>query len=449
MPQLLHDRRERLLERVETLFGPHTTLAPDWCDQVRDVCVVSSSSRGGSSLFAEMLRRNHRLLNIRGEINPFLRLAGLGFPDSGLDSDALSACHASACGSLCRLLGTDLGQPASRFNGAEDKDRFASDLWLRLTLQWPSLSFEPESVRDWVFATLHELERFHGWSPDEFRSADSFYVPFLRRVRSEYPDVNPYYYDLPPTLVRASFPDVAVPQGPPGSFLLEEPPFLVIGPWKPPTVEQLTRYPLILKTPSNAYRMSFLRRLLPRARFRILHLTRNAVASINGLLDGWHHHGFYSHRLPDRLDIAGYSDAYPRWGRHWWKFDLPPDWQEWTDRPLVEVCAFQWLSAHRAIREETQFVAPSDTFRFPFEALIGDTGRRDAILTRLASWWDIPVNSLTHVAAAGLQPIMATSAPRKFRWMERLGELAPALKNPNIQTMMRELGYDSDMSQWF
>jgi hypothetical protein len=230
--------------------------------------------------------------------------------------------------------------------------------------------------------------------------------------------------------------------------LLEEPPFLVIGPWKPPTVEQLTACPLILKTPSNSYRLPFLRRLLPRARFRILHLTRNAAASINGLRDGWCHHGFYSHRLPAQLNIAGYSDAFPRWGRYWWKFDLPPDWQEWTERPLVDVCAFQWLSAHRAILEETQSEAESDTFRFPFEALIGDAGRRNASLTRLASWWGIPADSLTSVAATGLQPIMATSTPRKFRWMDKSRELAPALKNPCVRMMMRELGYDTDVAQW-
>jgi hypothetical protein len=448
MQQLLRDRQQRRRERIETLFRSQATLTPAWCDRVRDVCVIVSSSRGGSSFFAELLRRNNRLLHFRGEINPFLRLAGLSFPDSGTDSDALSDYHASVRGSLCRLLGADLGQPASRFNGPEDRDRFASDLWLRLSLQWPCLSFAPESVRDWAFATLNEMERFHGWSPDEFPSADSFYIRFLRRVRSRYPDVNPYYYDLPPALVRASFPEVSVPQGPPGPFLLEEPPFLVIGPWKPPTVEQQTRCPLILKTPSNAYRLPFLRRLLPRARFRILHLTRNAAASINGLLDGWRYHGFHSHRLPARLKIAGYSDSFPKWGRHWWKFDLPPDWQEWTERPLVEVCAFQWLSAHRAILEETQSAVKSDTFRLPFEALIGDAGRREASLTRLAAWWDVPADSLTRAAAAGLQPIMATSTPRKLRWMDKSLELAPALKNPCIGIMMKELGYDIDISQW-
>ena len=127
---------------------------------------------------------------------------------------------------------------------------------------------------------------------------------------------------------------------------------------------------------------------------------------------------------------------------------MPPDWQEWTERPLVEVCAFQWLRAHGAILEETQSAAQSDTFRFPFEALIGAADQRDATLTRLASWWAIPAESLTRVAAAGLQPIMATSAPRKFRWMDRSHELAPALKNPCVRMMMRELGYDTDVAQW-
>jgi hypothetical protein len=106
------------------------------------------------------------------------------------------------------------------------------------------------------------------------------------------------------------------------------------------------------------------------------------------------------------------------------------------------------LSAHQAILEEMQSAAQSDTFRLPFEALIGDAGRREASLTRLASWWGIPTESLTRVAAAGLQPIMATSAPRKFRWRDKSRELAPALQHPCVRMMMRELGYDTDMSQW-
>ena len=41
----------------------------------------------------------------------------------------------------------------------------------------------------------------------------------------------------------------------------------------------------MMKTPSNAYRASFLRALFPNARVQVLHLTRNPAAAINGLVD--------------------------------------------------------------------------------------------------------------------------------------------------------------------
>src|SRR4051794_15486434 len=45
--------------------------------QVRDVIVVVSSSRGGSTLLGELLRRTPGFLSLRAEINPLFVVAGL------------------------------------------------------------------------------------------------------------------------------------------------------------------------------------------------------------------------------------------------------------------------------------------------------------------------------------------------------------------------------------
>lgn len=88
----------------------------------------------------------------------------------------------------------------------------------------------------------------------------------------------------------------------------------------------------MIKTPGNAYRLGFLRAAFPNARLRVLHLTRNPAASVNGLVDGWLHHGFHAYRLDEPLRITGYADVRPA-DRHWWKFDLPPSWPEYTAAP--------------------------------------------------------------------------------------------------------------------
>src|SRR5437660_12935127 len=70
--------------------------------KVRDVVVLASSSRGGSSMLAEMLRASSSLVHLQAEINPFLRLVGLAFPTSGTNSDELRASHADDLGPEAR-----------------------------------------------------------------------------------------------------------------------------------------------------------------------------------------------------------------------------------------------------------------------------------------------------------------------------------------------------------
>ncbi len=72
---------------------------------------------------------------------------------------------------------------------------------------------------------------------------------------------------------------------------------------------------------------------------------------MNSLVDGWLHRGFHAHHMPGRLHIAGYTERVPPGDADWWKFDLPSGWEEWTSRPLEQVCAFQRRSAHQAVLE--------------------------------------------------------------------------------------------------
>ena len=100
----------------------------------------------------------------------------------------------------------------------------------------------------------------------------------------------------------------------------------------------------------RAYRLDFLRALFPNAEITVLHLIRDPVASVTGLMSGWLHHGFHKHRLPDgALAIERYTRRERPWTAAWWKFDLPPQWGGFTRRPLEEVCAFQWISANEHI----------------------------------------------------------------------------------------------------
>jgi hypothetical protein len=222
---------------------------------------------------------------------------------------------------------------------------------------------------------------------------------------------------------------------------------VVVHPWLPADAASLATRPLLVKTPSNAYRLPFLRALFPRARLRVLHLCRNAAASINGLYDGWRYRGFFSHRLDEPLDIAGYSDVFPEWGRRWWKFDLPPGWRAWTRRPLVEVCAFQWRSAHEAILAGKGLC--DDYLAVRFEDAVGPLAARRALFERVSDWMGVPLESrLLGVLERGLPPIMATARPRHRRWYEKAELLEPVLGSSEIRDTMERLGYEDDPRHW-
>jgi hypothetical protein len=240
------------------------------------------------------------------------------------------------------------------------------------------------------------------------------------------------------------FPSLDVPAGPPGSAAVEEPPFVLVEPWRRPSGWQ--KRALVVKTPSNSYRLPFLRALFPAARFRILHLTRNPAASINGLRDGWSHWGFHSHYIGTALRIPGYSDRGHPDG-HWWKFDLPPGWREHTDRTLEEICAFQWCAAHEAVLD---FIDTSgvEHRRVRFEALVTGPASRVRIVEELCDWCGVAPDPALLRAAAGALPLtMAVRSPAPGRWRANADALRSVLAERRVRLLAERLDY-GNTAEW-
>lgn len=428
-------------ERFRAIQALDPAPLPDLRAAVRRLVVVGSSSRGGSSIFAELLRKSPRLVHFRAEVNPFLALADRTFPESGTGSDALGPVPDAVADAIARDLARDAGTPDDRLDGPEELWRYALDVAGRLTLQWPTEAFDPLRVHADVEAVLAELRR-EGWAEGHVPDADLLFARILVRVHAQHPVVDPRCYDLDRALVERLFP-VLPPFAGPMSRVVEEPPFVVVRPWRRATAEDLARRPLMVKTPSNAYRFPFWRALFPHASIDVVHLTRNVAASVNGLYDGWRFPGFFSHELNVDLRIAGYSDAFPTWGHRWWKFDLPPGWQAWTERPLEEVCAFQWRSAHGALVD-----AAPDALRLRFEDVVGGPDARDRVFRALESFLDVPLDEPRAALSAGLPPVMATAPPRARRWFARAGLLGPVLRDPANRDLMERLGYAHDPDTW-
>jgi hypothetical protein len=395
-------------------------------------------------MLTETLRHSADLLGLSAEMNPFLRMVGLCFPESGSGSDVLAAGHldsldASASDVLSRELARDIGCPADRISAAD----FAAAAAWRLALQWPELSLDPHMCIDLVFEIVQRMGRGRGGRGAELVEVEPVFVELLAELRRRGVAVREALYDLGNPKTASTLDDPAGPTL--GHRLLEEPPFVVPRLWRRAESAEAVAKPLVIKTPSNVYRFGFLRALFPNARLRVLHLTRNPAAAINGLYDGWQSKWFHSHRMSEPLRVRGYTDEQPA-SAHWWKFDLPPGWQDYTEADLLEVCAFQWRSAHHAIISEIAS-GNVDHLQIRFEDLLSGPQCRVKTLQRVARWLDIPfAGGYRRAAERGVPLVMTTARPEPGRWLSRASRIRSVL-NPPVLDLAQRLGYD-DSSTW-
>jgi len=404
---------------------------------MREVVLIASSSRGGSSVFTAFLRRSQSLLHLQGEVGPLLRRAGLCHPQTGTGSDALGADHAAtpAAARFCAALSEAAGTRLVGTLSPSDWDRFVRELHQRLQIQWPHLGIPLGTVAESAASARGVLG-----------DTQAFHATFLCALRARHPSVNPHYYDLSRAVIGQLCP-AGRPDGPPGPDIIEEPPFVTVVPWA--VAPAGDSRPLVIKTPSNAYRLEFFRALFPGARLRVLHLTRNAAAAINGLYDGWRYpEGFYAHRLDQDLRIRGYSER-RTWGQRWWQYDLPPGWQDWTGAPLEAVCGFQWRSAHAHTLAFLDAHPEVDRLRVRFEDLIGTPAQARAALDRVVEWLGVSADPpLRQSTLLAMPPVMSTDKPRHRRWFEKAALLEPVLQRTDTQQLMERLGYDPDPQTW-
>jgi hypothetical protein len=306
-------------------------------------------------------------------------------------------------------------------------------------MQWPAEPVDPDRVAGWVHDALRPAGDVAA-APDP----QTFLLRLLPTVMDAHPSVNPYRYDLPPAAVAEHFPDVPRPDGPTAEPIVEMAPFVPPKAWEQATPAQAAATPVIATTPRNAFRLPLLATIFPNARLRVIHLTRNPAAAINGLRAGWLHHGFFSAPAEIPLRIRDYGDAFA-WGSRWWNYDVPPDWREWSSRPLAQVCAHQWRSAHTSTLD-TAATMRLETHRVAFEDIVGGPDRRALALRRLCQWLDIdPVPLLSD---GPVPVVMPTAPPRPRRWADNAGLLNPVLTDPLIVSLAQELGYPGDPSGW-
>jgi hypothetical protein len=431
---------ELLADRAAMTIPIRFDGSSNYCSKLQSLILIVGASRSGSSWVAQCFGGSQGCVGLRGEIDPVLLLSLASTTSTNDSSDALGDEHATE--EVAEVLGRNLAFMAGRHNVRSDRwylsDEAIFEMAMRTIWQWPALEIDPLRLLDliaWAFGDSHAHT-----SSDAAMLA---YIDSLKRfIRGC--DFSPYYYDIPYYSIRGAFPLARIPAGPPNERLvIEEPPFVPFSPWSWPNPNNLLRLPLVLKSPSNSYRLSFFRALFPNARIHVVHVLRHPVSSVTGLIVGWAHHGFFKHRLTSTtLDIDGYSNGTLPWTRTWWKFDLPPGWSRFASQPLPEVCTFQWVSANRHVIEwvrkhptavnyiQVRYV---DLVRNPYMEFAG-----------LFRGLGLDVNVALLHSVARSRTTMASQGVLKGKRREACDEALRACTNPEVKELCRELKLDRD-----
>ncbi|MES2161325.1 MAG: hypothetical protein V4476_09240 [Pseudomonadota bacterium] len=406
----------------DTIAGLRAVAHAPWRPLVRRVVVILCNSRAGSSLVKHVLAEHPDIASLDGEMEPYLALTGNSF---GVHADSDAVGWLAQPDLLADNIFAELSLPSPILPPLEQlKDRWRR----RLLLQFPLLFIDSAQRRKLNDALDISLQAHK----QQTESA------ILAAVFRDQPWRMNFYDGQPPSSLR----DFGL--GPSGYYdeplKIEEPPFVLPRSYRRRfTIDDAASKILLFKSPSDAYRIGMHEQLFPQADIQYIHLTRGYAQSVNGLMDGWlSPKGFFAHdmaRAGTTLRVGGYSDATP-FGRRWWKFDLPPNWRQFIQSELGDVCLNQWLASNEAI-----LASGVPALRVSFEDFLDHP---PAQLQRIGELLGLSDLSLP----AQLPVTMATDAPGALRWRKREQALLGMGQRPAVRAMMEQLGYTMNPESW-
>ena len=417
-------------------------------EDIRNVLVIISASRSGSSLLYHLLSGHPDVLAPTGEEITLYKLAGLGAIDSVNDSHAIAEdipLDPIQREALALDILSDAGCPHLAVEADFPVETYVTNCVQRLLLQWSEIDFDCDEL---YLSAKRALEKH--LSTNKAFDAAQYWLDLLSNLISQGYVINPCFYDLSQELIKHRHPSIQIPEGPPSSKLcLEEPPFVVPQPRVFPQPNSRLNKCLLLKSSSNCYRIGFMKKLYPNARFSFIYLTRNPAGAINGLMDGWLSNGFYSQNLGDltTLEIDGYSLPNKPWSQYWWNFDSPPAWINYVNKPLENVCAFQWRSANEYVIKNIGNGIIDRYLIIKYEDMLNQESLRRQ-LTKVLDFAQLDPQPILNEFKAPVH-VMTVNPPAPKKWMKRRDIIMPALMDSDVISVASNLDYDIKTAEEF
>jgi hypothetical protein len=168
------------------------------------------------------------------------------------------------------------------------------------------------------------------------------------------------------------------------------------------------RVRMLEKTPKNALRIPFLRKVFPEARF--IYLYRDPREVLSSMIEAWNSGKFRTYpNMPD-------------WGSPAWSLVLVPGWRDLRGKPLHEIVAWQWARTTRILLDDLAAVPAGQVSRIRYDAFLADPrGEAQRLCAESDIGWDVELEAdLPHSRHT-------LSAPAAEKWRRHEGEIEAVL----------------------
>lgn len=198
----------------------------------------------------------------------------------------------------------------------------------------------------------------------------------------------------------------------------------------------LKTYRIIDKTPPNIFRVQYLAKLYPDAKF--IYLTRDANENINSLISAWCHKSKFKYPYRKYLGELKLKDCDSKV----WKFYIPKDFNiaNYQNKEIASICAEQWLSAHKAALAAFENMDSSRFIKLKFEDLLS---RPKTVIKELCSFAKIKFDNKMQKIIQEMPAVNTDTKDlsQKTKDQARLDALHPEIKK-ELDQMQKLLGYN-------
>lgn len=196
---------------------------------------------------------------------------------------------------------------------------------------------------------------------------------------------------------------------------------------------KLSKYRIVDKTPPNIFRIDYLSKLYPGAKF--VYITRNPVDNVNSLINAWCHKKKFKYPYRDYLthDLE-IKDC----DSHVWKFFIPKNFlqENYQGKSIASIAMGQYQEAHEAALESFSKMDKEKFLQVKFEDLLSEPSQ---VMQKICNFVDVDFDEKMQKIIEAM-PAVNTDSKDPKKKPSKLHDFAEI--QSLIETMQNKLGYN-------